>query len=708
MSQRPSVSVTRRLHRLFVTSVAVVLLITGLLVLCVEFYNHRNQLIDRAEVFSGLTSPQLSHVVMTESPMLATLLLESYFSEPNLLGIYVYRNDGSELVRLMKPGLDQSLPTPSHRLRAKLEGSYEFGYELLEYSVPLRVKGKLVGQLYLQYGLDGIKEKLLFYLLFGAILYCLSLLGVHLLSKRIQRGISEPVDKIIDAMEQVTVHQNFDLKIPEDGKPGELHELISGFNRMLEQINLNAKELKSHQAAIEQHVYFDPLTGLANRRLLMQTMEVEVKRARRSEQIGALLYMDLDHFKTINDSLGHSVGDAVLNSVSSRIRKSVREADTPARLGGDEFVVLLPELGTSESSASHNALSVAEKVRLAITSVHEIDGRLLHVTPSIGIALFDGLNTDFENLIMQADLAMYRAKEEGRNRVQFFREQMQDKADHRQQVEESLRSAIDKDQLYICYQPVVRGGGKIVGAEALVRWENGEQGLVNPSAFIPIAEMTDLICCLGQWVLTEVCKQMAEWEVQGKNLVVSVNISPREFQQDDFVEKVQEIVISSGVRAEYLVFELTEGVLLHNIDVIRTKMHRLSQLGIRFALDDFGTGYSSLQYLKELPLDTLKIDQSFVQDITTDSNDAAIVSTIIAMARTLGIDVVAEGVEKEAELEYLKNWGCTLFQGFYFSRAVKAKRMGSLIPLAEDGRLLRETKIVPLLKHKFVSNRNTK
>ncbi|MBN1007921.1 EAL domain-containing protein [Amphritea pacifica] len=700
MTPRPILSVTGRLHRLFVTSVAVVLLITGLVVMSVEFYNHRSQLIDRAHVFSGLTSPQLAQVVLTESPMLATLLLESYFSEPNLLGIYVYRNDGSELVKLTKPGLAQSLPTPSHELRAQLEASYTIGFELLDYSVPLRVKDKLVGQLYLQYSLDAVKRQLLIYLLFGTALYCFSLLGVYLLSKRIQRGISEPVDKIIDAMEQVTVHQNFALKIPEDDKPGELHALISGFNRMLGQINRNAKELKSHQAAIEQHVYFDPLTGLANRRLLMQSMEREVLRAKRSEQIGALLYMDLDHFKTINDSLGHSVGDAVLNSVSSRIRKAVREADTPARLGGDEFVVLLPELGTSESTASHNALSVAEKVRQAISSVHQIDGRALHVTPSIGIALFDGQNDEFENLIMQADLAMYRAKEEGRNRVQFFLEQMQHNADHRQQIEESLRQAIENDLLYICYQPLVRGNGKIVGAEALVRWSDGEKGLVNPASFIPIAEMTDLICCLGQWVLTEVCQQMASWEKQGKKLVVSVNISPREFEQNDFVEKVQEIILNSGVRAEYLVFELTEGVLLNNIEAVRIKMQRLAKLGIRFALDDFGTGYSSLQYLKQLPLNTLKIDQSFVQDITTDSNDAAIVSTIIAMARTLGIDVVAEGVEKQEELDFLEHWGCQLFQGYYFSRAMKAKRMGSLIPSAGKEQL-RETQIIPFKKHQF-------
>ncbi|WP_290697426.1 EAL domain-containing protein [Amphritea sp.] len=700
MSQRPFLSVTRRLHGLFVTSAAVVLLVTGLVVLSVELVTSRNHLIERAGLFSGLTSPHLANVLAIDSPVLAHKLLENYFSEPDLLGIYVYRKDGSLLVDLSRPELILHLPEPSYVLRSQLQTSHRFSFELFEYSTPIRTNLGLEGQIYLQYSLAGVKQKILFYLLFGVALYLSSLLGVYFLSKRIQASLAKPVDQLLDAMEQVSVHQNFDLKIPESRKQGELSVLVSGFNRMLGQINKNASELKSHQKTIEQHVYFDPLTGLANRRLLIQNMEREVIRARRTKQFGALVYMDLDHFKTINDSLGHSVGDAILNSVSARIRQAIRQADTPARLGGDEFVVLLPELGQNESSASHNALSVAEKIRQSISEAHPIAGKSLHVTPSIGIALFDGNNDQFENLIMQADLAMYRAKEEGRNQVQFFLKQMQEHADHRQQIEERLREAIDKDSLYVSYQPLVRGTGNIVGAEALVRWLDGENGLINPSAFIPIAEMTDLICYLGNWVLTDVCRQMAEWQTQGRKLVVSVNISPREFQQEHFVEQVQEVIISTGANAEHLVFELTEGVLLTNIDKVRTKMQRLARLGIRFSLDDFGTGYSSLQYLKQLPIDTLKIDQSFVRDITTDSNDAAIVATIIAMARSLDINVVAEGVEKKEELEYLCKSGCNLFQGFYFSRPVRAKRMTSLIhPVVQES--TRNERIQVLPTHQF-------
>jgi len=628
-------------------------------------------------------------MVSSDLPELANLLSDSYFSVPDLFGVYVYRNDGSQLVKLLKPGLNRSLSLPQYQASVQPEGSYETGFDLFQYRVPLRVTGQVVGQLYLQYSLDGVKKQLLLYTLFGSVIYGLSILGIYLLSKRQQRGVLEPVDKILNAIELITTEQNLSVKIPDDEK-GELHDLISGFNLMLEQAYNNSLELKLHKKAIEQHVSVDPLTGLANRRLLMLSMEKAISRLKRSGQLGGLLYVGLDHFKTINDSLGHSVGDEVLKSVSSRIRNALGDADTPARLGGDEFIILLPELGKDESFASNNAFSVAEKVRQSIAAPYAMAGRRLHLTCSIGIALFDRDSTEPESLVMKADLAMCKAKAEGCNRVQFFIEEILEQTDQHQKIEDSLRTAIENDELYICYQPLVQGDGSIAGAEALVRWSDSENGLINPSAFIPIAERTDLICALGYWVLNEVCKQVAAWGAQGKQLVVSVNISPREFQQDDFVEKVQGIILNSGVRAEYLVFELTERVLLNDIERVRNTMQRLSYLGIRFALDDFGTGYSSLQSLKQLPLNTLKIDRSFVHQITAEADDAAVVSTIIAMAGTLGIDVVAEGVEKQGELDYLLKCGCKLFQGYYFSRPVKAKRMGSLIPVASPNQLGKE------------------
>lgn len=686
MKVGPETSVTGRLHHLFLTSTAVVLMLAGVVVLAFEMMSSRATMIARAESFAGLTAPHLANALATESPILANLLLENYFSEAELLGIYVYLPDGRDLVHMTRPDSD-ALPEPDSSLRDGFSPRYKFSLNLFEYSQPIQLKQKLIGQIYLQYSLASAINQLLFYLLFGLVLYLVSLLSVYYLSRRIQRSISQPIDKLHRAMHTVINTQNYDVRVPVPAPDGDIPDLIRGFNTMLEQIGKNTRQLAAQQKAIEQHVFFDPLTGLANRRMLLQRMEREVIRARRSGHIGGLLYMDLDHFKTINDSLGHAIGDAILMGVAKRISSAVREVDTPARLGGDEFVVLLPELGKHDSKASNNALSVAEKVRQAISEPHRINDRVLHVTPSIGIALFDQHNGNFETLIMQADLAMYRAKDEGRNRVQFFLEHMQEHADHRQQIEERLRAAIDQDLLHLCYQPQVDADGNILGAEALVRWKDSDLGVLNPDAFIPIAEMTDLICCLGSWVLTSVCKQIASWNEAGRPLTVSINISPREFQQKAFVERVEEIILTTGISSEQLVFELTEGVLLSDIDATIEKMKRLNRLGIRFSLDDFGTGYSSLRYLKQLPLDALKIDQSFVYDITNDANGAAIVATIIAMSRHLKIDVVAEGVEQPDQLNYLTRCGCSLFQGYLFYRPMSAEALSELIPKRQKSHL---------------------
>ena len=567
MSPQPLASVTGRLHRLFVTSTALVLLLAGVVVLTIELYKSHTNLVNRAQTFSGITAPHLANVMATESPVLASLLLDNYFSETDLLGIYVYQTDGSLLAFNQRQGYSEQLPPPSYLLLSKVIPAYQLSTSVFEYSQPVRLKEKIIGQIYLQYSLAGVIKQLLIYIACGLLIYIISLIGVYHLSKRIQRGISGPVDQIMEAMKQVTSQQHLNVRIPLDHSDGEMQPLVKGFNEMLEQIEKNASQLKAQQKAIEQHVFFDPLTGLANRRLLIQRMEREVIRSRRTGQIGALLYMDLDHFKTINDSLGHMIGDSILMGVAKRIQSALREADTPARLGGDEFVVLLPELGRNDARASHNALSVAEKIRVAISEVHRINGRVLHVTPSIGIALFDNENSNYEKLIMQADLAMYRAKEEGRNQVQFFLEQMQENADHRQQIEEKLRQAIDNNILFINYQPQVDQQGNVVGAEALVRWPDGDR-LINPDAFIPIAEMSDLICNLGRWVLFNVCTQMAEWADQDLKIPLSINISPREFQQKDFVEVVEEIILTTGAKAEYLVFEITEGVLLTNMETV--------------------------------------------------------------------------------------------------------------------------------------------
>ncbi|WP_432471596.1 putative bifunctional diguanylate cyclase/phosphodiesterase [Amphritea sp. HPY] len=676
MIKKFSSSFTAKLHRVFVFSTAAVLFLAGVAALTFETFNSRGQLINRAESFGALIAGHTGNALIADTPDLAEVFLRNTLLEQDLVAIYVYNDSGQLFSSVKQP--DIALAVPSILLRSSLLSRFQFNQNLFEYSRPLRVNDELVGQLYLQYDLTRIEQYLIRYLIFGLFLYFASMVAVYLLSKRIQRGVAEPIDRILQTMQAITEKQHFGVRI-RGSEAGEIGAIIKGFNKMIAQIDKNNRKLHQQRQEIEQHVFYDVLTGLPNRRMLLHQMEQEIARSRRSRQKGALLYLDLDHFKTINDSLGHNVGDELLKTVSDRIQDVIREADTPARLGGDEFVVLLPELGANEVKASNNALSVAEKVRSAISKQYNISNRILHVTPSIGIVLFDEQHHNFDTLIMQADLAMYRAKDEGRNRVQFFLSYMQENADHRQQIEERLRRAINHHQLKVYYQPQLDGQGEIVGAEALIRWQDESCVWINPASFIPIAEMTDLICMLGRWVLGNVCRQMVKWMTDDKYLTLSVNISPREFQQRDFVENVEEIILSTGARAEYLVFELTEGVLLNDIEGTIAKMKRLATLGIRFSLDDFGTGYSSLQYLKQLPLDTLKIDQSFVRDITTDPNDAAIVTTIIAMSKHLNMKVIAEGVEKQEELDFLKRNGCDQYQGYLFYKPMPENEIDQLM-----------------------------
>ena len=431
-------------------------------------------------------------------------------------------------------------------------------------------------------------------------------------------------------------------------------------------------ERKQAEAHIEFQAHYDELTALPNRRLFLERLQQEVSRAKRHLQIGAVLFIDLDRFKTINDSLGHAVGDALLKDVAHRLRTCLRVEDTAARLGGDEFVVLLPELGDNVRKAVRSAQSAAEKIQGALSEPYTIEGQSLHTTPSTGITLYPVNAGSGEELLNQADIAMYRAKEQGRNAFQFFSPSMQTAANERLALENDLRAAIWGDELTLNYQPQVDASGVIVGAEALLRWQQPQRGIVSPANFIPIAEETGLIIPIGAWVLHAVCTQIKLCqEMATTNSKVStphfaVNVSPRQFRQQGFVNVVTQTLEQTGADPRYLELELTEGMLIDDIEDTATKMQALSKMGVRLSIDDFGTGYSSLSYLKRLPLDVLKIDQSFVQDATYDSSDATIVEAIISMARHLELQVIAEGVESQEELTMLQAMGCSLYQGFLF------------------------------------------
>ncbi|MDH4446008.1 MAG: EAL domain-containing protein [Acidovorax sp.] len=429
---------------------------------------------------------------------------------------------------------------------------------------------------------------------------------------------------------------------------------------------------KRAEAEIERLAFYDELTGLPNRRLLADRLERAVAVCARDESHGALFFLDLDDFKGVNDTLGHDWGDQLLVQVGARLRGCVRTIDTVARLGGDEFVVVVGGLSGQAPAAAAEAEAIGCKLLQSLNQPYRIQDSDVHSTPSIGIALFSSLELPVTELLKRADLAMYQAKSQGRNMLSFFDPAVQAAASERSALEAAIRQGIGREEFVLHFQPVVNERGAVQGAEALVRWQHPQRGMVAPGEFIPLAEQTSLILPLGRLVLSMACRQLARWASAGvqpaASWTVAVNVSAREFRQADYVDQVKAVLQETGADPRRLKLELTESLLLHDVEESILKMQVLRALGVGFSLDDFGTGYSSLSYLKRLPLDQLKIDQSFVRDVLTDPNDATIACTIIALARSLGLDVVAEGVETEGQRAFLLQNGCRKFQGYLFGR----------------------------------------
>ncbi|AYF87460.1 PAS domain S-box protein [Pseudomonas sp. DY-1] len=442
--------------------------------------------------------------------------------------------------------------------------------------------------------------------------------------------------------------------------------------------------LKDAQAQIQHLAYHDPLTNLPNRALLTDRLTQQIALLQRHHMRGALLFLDLDHFKHINDSLGHPVGDAVLMMVTARLEASVRLEDTVARLGGDEFVVLLTGLEGKRSEVTRQVREIADKLRKLLAEPMLLDGHRLQVTPSIGIALIPDHGASPADLLKRADIALYRAKDSGRNAIQIFRSTMQEAASERLRLENDLRQALARGEFELHFQPQVDArNNRVVGAEALLRWQHPTLGQQSPGQFIQVLEESGLILEVGAWVLDEACNACeqltAEGLVEAGEFSLCVNISPRQFRQSDFVERVERSLQRSQLPAQLLKLEVTEGIVIQNIEDTIGKMRRLKKLGTSFAMDDFGTGYSSLTYLKRLPVDALKIDQSFVRDATQDPNDAEIIRAIVAMARSLGLEIIAEGVERDEQLAFLEQQGCHLYQGYLYSKPVPLSEFRALL-----------------------------
>jgi diguanylate cyclase (GGDEF)-like protein/PAS domain S-box-containing protein len=445
--------------------------------------------------------------------------------------------------------------------------------------------------------------------------------------------------------------------------------------------HIDITERKNAEKEIHNLAFFDSLTRLPNRRSLLDRFNLALAYSARSKNYGAVMFLDLDHFKTINDTIGHNQGDLLLIEVANRLKNCVRKADTIARLGGDEFIVLIEEISANPQEASQKTAQIADKILAALSQPYQILEREHHSSASIGICLYNGNSIPVDDLLKHADLAMYQAKENGRNIARFFDPAMQLAVETHAALHADLRSAIAKQQLSLHYQIQTDHQQQPLGAEALLRWQHPMRGMVSPLQFIPIAEQSSLILEIGNWVLNTACEQLAAWSkhARSRNLVLAVNVSALQFKMHDFVDTVAATVHKYQINPALLKLELTESTILNDVADVVTKMHALKALGVKLSMDDFGTGYSSLSYLTRLPLDQLKIDQSFVRDIGIDHNDSVMVQTIIHMAKNFGLDVIAEGVETQEQLAFLKANGCLSYQGYLFGKPVAIQEFEKLL-----------------------------
>ncbi|WP_409525643.1 putative bifunctional diguanylate cyclase/phosphodiesterase [Nitrincola sp. MINF-07-Sa-05] len=493
--------------------------------------------------------------------------------------------------------------------------------------------------------------------------------GGQLLSRRMRL--------IADALKMLAHEQVERVPLPEiehmkQQGTGEFRDIAGALLQFRETI----AQRKLAEAQAHQLAYYDPLTSLPNRRLLGDRLDHACSVSARNGDFGAVLWLDLDRFKVINDSRGHATGDSLLREVSARLQRLLYRGETVARVGGDEFVVVLESLEGSVNEVLQDVDERVGQIKEVLSLPYEVGGSSHFSTPSIGVVLFSGDDESVERLLMHAETAMYQAKDAGRNAISFYDPGMQAQVEARAVLESELRKAMEQQQLELFYQPQVNALGAVIGVEALIRWRHPDHGLVSPADFIPLAEETGLILPMGLWVIETACRQLETWQEKPfeSALTIAVNVSGSQFRQDKFVLQLEEILLATHAEPSRLKLELTESIVLENIESTVKKMRQLKALGVRFALDDFGTGYSSLQYLKRLPLDQLKIDQSFVRDLAEDPDDRVIVNAIIAMGQALGLEVIAEGVETVEQQSILAASGCDLYQGYLYSRP---------LPLAE-------------------------
>ena len=556
------------------------------------------------------------------------------------------------------------------------------GERLLVWAPIKHEDGEYSGSVYLKISTKDFYRRIRNFALISLLTALVVVGGVYLVSLRLQRKISDSIISLEETSREVSLSGNYSIRVP-DYEDDEIGSLARSFNQMLEKIELNQKERDSANNALQLNkkrleravkdlqylANYDSLTQLPNRALCMDRIKYALKRASRTNDMVAILFLDLDHFKDVNDSLGHAVGDQLLKATSQRLLERIRSEDTLARLGGDEFVIILNELQSTE-----DVISVVEKIVLSFEEPFQLSNYEVNTTVSVGVCMFPHDGIDVDSLMKAADAAMYKAKEVGRNTYEFYEVELNQLAIRRHQLANELRQAISSDELSLVFQPQLNiRENRVIGAEVLLRWTHPVLGSISPAEFIPIAENTGLIKDIGEWVMEGACKKIAECRENGFEIRLAVNLSALQFRQTNLPETIAATLQRYRVPPRLLEVEITESMLMRDVSQAIDILERLKEMQIRIAIDDFGTGYSSLSYLRRFPLDALKIDRTFIDELVVDADDTAITLAVISMAKSLRLDVIAEGVETAQQQEFLAKNNCDDIQGYYFARPMNYK-----------------------------------
>ena len=681
-------SLRKKLITIMLLTSIIVLFITSAAFLANQGVTYRRVTTEELQSLADIIGKNASPALLFNDHSAAEETLQGLSTNPRVLSAHILTNEGHVFAEYH--GAHDRLHGREHHHGSAMEdeelrqylsaqGEESKGFLGLHENVTVMRKivleGSELGTVVIQSNKESLQEKLYLFLIVTGTVMLVAALIAYIISIRLQRLISEPIMRLVQTMKRVSHEKNYSLR-SERSSTDEIGALIDGFNEMLKEIAERDELLKERYDHLQQLAHFDTLTRLPNRVLFYDRLTQALLQAWRLRQKVAIFFVDLDHFKDINDTLGHRIGDLLLVEVARRFNEIVRASDTVGRMGGDEFTLFLQNIASAE-----NAALVAQKLVANIGRPYMIDGHEIFITASLGITLFPNDGDTADELLKNADAAMYYVKEHGKNTFQFYSQEMNLKTSHRLALQNSLRHALERDELVLFYQPKVNiETMQLTGMEALLRWKHPELGLLGPDRFIPLAEETGLIISIGEWVLRTACRQLKEWEAEGVPVCkLAVNVSAVQFRKHDFAEALFRILQEYQVTPHLIELELTESAVMQDVEASVAVLKEFKRQGIRISIDDFGTGYSSLSFLKRFPIDSLKIDRSFIFNLTSSLDDSAIVTAIIAMAHSLNLNIIAEGVETESQLAFLSERGCHEMQGYLFSVPLAAGEMGNLM-----------------------------